>query len=42
MVRESEAEFARTTFERWAGSAKGVVSEQEREDKKANFASARA
>ena len=38
-VRQSEADFAQTTFARWAGSAKGVVSEQEREDKKAAFAS---
>ena len=41
-VKETEAEFARTTYERWSGSAKGVVSEQEREDKKANYASAEA
>ncbi len=41
-VKEADAEFARTTYERWAGSAKGVVSEQEREDKKANYASAAA
>jgi RND family efflux transporter MFP subunit len=39
-VREAEAEFARTTYDRWAGSPKGVVSEQEREDKKAGYASA--
>ncbi|HZV20317.1 MAG TPA: efflux RND transporter periplasmic adaptor subunit [Hyphomicrobiales bacterium] len=39
-VREADAEFARTTYERWSGSAKGVVSEQEREDKKAGYASA--
>jgi RND family efflux transporter MFP subunit len=38
-VREADAEFAKTTFERWSGSAKGVVSEQEREDKKAGYAS---
>jgi RND family efflux transporter MFP subunit len=41
-VKETEAEFARTTFERWSGSARGVVSDQEREDKKANYASAEA
>ena len=41
-VKETEAEFARTTYERWSGSAKGVVSEQEREDKKAGNASAAA
>ncbi len=41
-VREADAEFAKTTFERWQGSAKGVVSDQEREDKKAGYASAAA
>jgi membrane fusion protein, multidrug efflux system len=41
-VRRAEAEFARTTHERWQNSPKGVVSEQEREDKKAGFASAKA
>ncbi len=41
-VRESEAEFARTTYERWSGSARGVVADQEREDKKAGFAGAEA
>lgn len=39
-VREADAEFAKTTYDRWQGSAKGVVSEQEREDKKAGYASA--
>jgi RND family efflux transporter MFP subunit len=39
-VRESEAAFARTTNERWRDSPKGVVSEQEREAKKADFDSA--
>jgi RND family efflux transporter MFP subunit len=37
-VREADAEFARTTFERWQGSPRGVVSDQEREDKKARYA----
>jgi RND family efflux transporter MFP subunit len=37
-VREADAEFAKTTFERWQGSPRGVVSEQEREDKKARYA----
>lgn len=37
-VREADAEFAKTTYERWQGSPKGVVSEQEREDKKARYA----
>jgi RND family efflux transporter MFP subunit len=41
-VRESEADFAKTTYDRWAGSPRGVVSEQEREDKKAGYASATA
>jgi RND family efflux transporter MFP subunit len=39
-VREAEAEFARTTYARWRDAPKGVVSEQEREDKKAEFDSA--
>jgi RND family efflux transporter MFP subunit len=41
-VRRAEAEFARTTHERWQNSPKGVVSEQERQDKKAGFESAKA
>jgi len=41
-VREAEMEFARTTYERWRDSPKGVVSEQERESKKADFATAAA
>jgi RND family efflux transporter MFP subunit len=36
-VKEADAEFAKTTYERWQGSPKGVVSEQERQDKKARF-----
>jgi len=40
--REAEAEFAETTYARWRDSPKGVVSEQEREDKKAQDATARA
>ncbi len=36
-VSEAEAEFAKTTYERWRDSPKGVVSEQEREAKKADF-----
>ncbi len=39
-VSEADAEFAKTTYNRWIGAAKGVVSDQEREDKKAGFASA--
>jgi len=37
-VKEANAEFAKTTYERWQGSPKGVVSDQEREDKKAQYA----
>ena len=40
--RQAEAEFADTTYTRWRDSPKGVVSDQEREDKKAQDASARA
>ena len=39
-VREAEAAFAKTTYERWHESPKGVVSEQERESKKADYDSA--
>ena len=39
-VREAEADFAKTTYERWRDSPKGVVSEQEREAKKAGYISA--
>jgi len=39
-VREAEANFAQSTYERWRASPKGVVSEQEREDKKAGYAGA--
>jgi len=41
-VREAEAEFAKTTNDRWRDSPKGVVSEQEREAKRADFDSAAA
>jgi RND family efflux transporter MFP subunit len=41
-LREAEANFAETTYTRWRDSPKGVVSEQEREDKKALYASAQA
>jgi RND family efflux transporter MFP subunit len=40
LVRRAETEFARTTYERWRDSPKGVVSEQEREEKKAAYESA--
>jgi RND family efflux transporter MFP subunit len=38
--RKAEAEFARTTYDRWRESPKGVVSEQEREQKHAEYDSA--
>ncbi len=41
-ARKAEAEFSRTTNERWRDSPKGVVSEQEREAKKADYESAEA
>ena len=41
-VREARADFANTTYVRWRDSPKGVVSEQEQADKKAQFESARA
>jgi RND family efflux transporter MFP subunit len=41
-VREAEARFARSTYERWNNSPKGVVSEQEREEKKAASESGQA
>ncbi len=41
-AREAEAEFSKTTNERWRDSPKGVVSEQEREAKKADYESAKA
>jgi RND family efflux transporter MFP subunit len=37
VARKAEAEFSRTTNERWRDSPKGVVSEQERDAKKADF-----
>jgi RND family efflux transporter MFP subunit len=41
-VKEADAAFAASTYSRWRDSPKGVVSEQEREDKKAGDASAQA
>ncbi|HZZ56335.1 MAG TPA: efflux RND transporter periplasmic adaptor subunit, partial [Opitutaceae bacterium] len=41
-VREAQADFARTTYVRWRESPKGVVSEQETADKKADYESAKA
>jgi RND family efflux transporter MFP subunit len=42
LVKQAQLEFAKTTYERWKNSPKGVVSEQEREDKKARNAEAAA
>jgi RND family efflux transporter MFP subunit len=42
LVRKAEAELSRTTYERWRDSPKGVVSEQEREEKSADYQSAEA
>jgi len=42
VVREADAQFAKTTYDRWQGSAKGVVSEQERDEKRAGYAVAQA
>lgn len=39
-VKQADANFAASTYERWRDSPKGVVSDQEREDKKAGDASA--
>jgi len=40
VARRADAEFAKTTYQRWRDSPKGVVSEQEREAKKAGYDSA--
>jgi RND family efflux transporter MFP subunit len=42
VARQAEAEFSKTTNERWRDSPKGVVSDQEREAKKADYESAEA
>jgi RND family efflux transporter MFP subunit len=42
LVKQARLGFAKTTYERWKNSPKGVVSEQEREDKKAQNAEAAA
>jgi RND family efflux transporter MFP subunit len=39
-VRKAEAALASSTYERWRDSPKGVVSEQEREEKRADYDSA--
>jgi RND family efflux transporter MFP subunit len=41
-VRRAEAQLSRTTYERWRDSPQGVVSEQEREEKHADYDSAAA
>ena len=41
-VRDAEARFADSTYQRWKGSPKGVVSVQETEDKKAAYESTQA
>jgi multidrug efflux pump subunit AcrA (membrane-fusion protein) len=41
-ARQAEADFSKTTNERWRDSPKGVVSDQERESKKADYESANA
>ncbi len=38
-ARQAEADFSKTTNERWRDSPKGVVSDQERESKKADYES---
>jgi RND family efflux transporter MFP subunit len=42
LVRRSQAEFAKSAYDRWRDSPKGVVSEQEREQKHSDFDSAEA
>ena len=42
MMRKAEAQFARAQYERWRDSPHGVVSEQEREQKHAEYDSAAA
>jgi RND family efflux transporter MFP subunit len=42
LVRKAQADFAKTTYDRWRDSPKGVVSEQEREEKHADYDSSTA
>jgi RND family efflux transporter MFP subunit len=42
LARKADAEFAKSTYERWRDSPKGVVSEQEREQKRADHDAATA
>ena len=41
-ARQAEEQFSKTTNERWRDSPKGVVSDQERESKKADYEGAKA
>jgi RND family efflux transporter MFP subunit len=41
-VREAEAQFAESTYQRWRDSPKGVVSVQEQQSKEADYNSAKA
>ncbi len=40
LLRKAQADFAKTSYDRWRDSPKGVVSEQEREEKHADYDSA--
>jgi RND family efflux transporter MFP subunit len=40
LARKAEADFAKTTYDRWRDSPQGVVSDQEREQKHADYDSA--
>lgn len=42
LVRKAQADFAKTTYDRWRDSPKGVVSEQERAEKHADYDSSMA
>jgi RND family efflux transporter MFP subunit len=42
LARKAEAELSKSTYDRWRDSPKGVVSEQEREEKHADYDSAMA
>ncbi len=37
LARKAEADFSKTTYDRWRDSPKGVVSDQEREEKRADY-----
>ena len=37
LARKADAEFSKTTYDRWRDSPKGVVSDQEREEKHADY-----